>query len=103
MKHHRTAIMIAALLTILTGQAQADEALAKAKNCTACHAAERKLIGPSFQQISAKYAEAPDSAEKLAKKVRGGGVGVWGRVPMPANPQVTDEEALVLVNWILGR
>jgi cytochrome c len=75
--------------------------LAKAKNCTACHAVDKKLIGPSYKDVAAKYATDKDAVAKLSKKVREGGVGAWGQIPMPANPQVTADEAATLVKWIM--
>jgi len=84
------------------GTAQASAELAKTRNCNACHAVDKKLIGPSFKDIAAKYAADKDAPARLAKKVREGGVGAWGQIPMPANPQVSAEEANALVRWILG-
>ena len=89
----------AALLAVAPAHASLD--LAKAKNCTACHAVDKKLIGPSYKDVAAKYATDKDASAKLAKKVREGGVGVWGQIPMPANPQVNADEAATLVKWIL--
>jgi cytochrome c len=83
--------------------ALADAELARAKNCMACHAVDKKLIGPSYKDVAAKYASDRNATAKLAKKVRDGGVGVWGQIPMPANPQVSAEEAVKLVNWVLGQ
>jgi len=79
--------------------AQAD--LAQKKNCMACHAVDKKLVGPAYKDVAAKYAGQKDAVDKLAVKVVKGGAGVWGAVPMPANPQVTDAEAKQLVQWIL--
>jgi cytochrome c len=87
----------------LAAPALADAQLARAKNCMACHAVDKKLIGPSYKDVAAKYAGDRNAVAKLARKVRDGGVGVWGQIPMPANPQVSDEEATKLVNWILGQ
>ena len=81
--------------------ALADMALATAKNCMACHAIEKKLVGPSYKDVAAKYAGQPDALEKLSTKVIKGGSGVWGPIPMPANAQVTSDEAKKLVAWIL--
>lgn len=81
--------------------ALADMALATAKNCMACHAIEKKLVGPSYKDVAAKYAGQPDAVEKLSAKVIKGGSGVWGPIPMPANAQVTPDEAKKLVAWIL--
>lgn len=85
-----------------TAPALANEALAKAKNCLACHATDKKVVGPSYKEVAAKYAGQKDAVDKLAVKVMKGGVGAWGQVPMPANPQVNDAEAKQLVQWILS-
>ena len=79
----------------------ADMQLATAKNCMACHAVEKKLVGPSYKDVAAKYAGQPDAVEKLTTKVMKGGSGVWGPIPMPANAQVSADEAKKLVTWIL--
>jgi cytochrome c len=79
--------------------AQAD--LAQKKNCMACHATDKKLVGPAYKDVAAKYAGQKDAVDKLAVKVVKGGAGVWGAVPMPANPQVTEAEAKQLVQWIM--
>ena len=83
--------------------AQADLQLATAKNCMACHAVDKKLVGPAYKDIAAKYAGQTDAAARLESKVMKGGGGVWGPVPMPANPQVTPAEAKQLVAWVLGQ
>ena len=75
--------------------------LAQQKNCMACHAVDKKLVGPAYKDVAAKYAGQKDAVDKLAAKVVKGGSGVWGNIPMPANPQVTDAEAKQLVQWIL--
>ena len=80
----------------------ADQALATAKNCMACHAVDKKLVGPAFKDVAAKYKGDKSAADKLAAKVIKGGAGVWGPVPMPANPQVNDAEAKKLVAWVLA-
>lgn len=86
----------------VTAPALADQALATSKNCMACHAVDKKLVGPAFKDIAAKYAGDKSAADKLAAKVMKGGAGVWGPVPMPANPQVSDAEAKKLVAWVLA-
>lgn len=86
-----------------SGQASANADLAKAKNCTACHAIDKKLIGPAYKDVAAKYKGDKEVAARLVKKVREGGTGVWGQIPMPANPQVTEAEAQTLVNWVLSQ
>jgi cytochrome c len=91
--------MIASLAS-LPALASAD--LAQKKNCMACHAVDKKLIGPGYKEVAAKYAGQKDAADKLAQKIVKGGAGVWGQVPMPANPQVTDAEAKQLAAWVMS-
>ncbi len=83
--------------------AMADLQLATAKNCMACHTVDKKLVGPSYKEVAAKYAGQPDAAAKLEAKVLKGGSGVWGPVPMPSNTQVSADEAKKLVAWILAQ
>lgn len=97
----RTLIALAMTLSV-AAPAMADEALAKSKNCMACHAMDKKLVGPAYKDVAKKYAGQKDAADKLAAKVIKGGSGAWGPVPMPANPQVNDAEAKKLVAWILA-
>lgn len=96
-------LMIMASLAVLSAPALADEALAKSKNCLACHAIDKKLVGPSYKDIAKKYAGDAKAADMLATKIQKGGAGVWGAIPMPANPQVNDAEAKKLATWILGQ
>ena len=91
----------ALLLVLLTAPAQADLALARAKNCMSCHTAERKVIGPAFKDIAAHYKEQKGAVDLLAVKILKGGSGVWGTVPMPANTQVSDADARKLAAWVL--
>jgi len=98
----KRALLIMASLAALSAPAMADEALAKAKNCMACHAVDRKQVGPAYKEIAKKYAGDKDAVAKLAVKIQKGGSGVWGAIPMPANPQVNDAEAKKLSAWILG-
>lgn len=93
-------VMLAA--ASVTAPALADQALATSKNCMACHAVDKKLVGPAFKDIAAKYAGDKSAVDKLATKVMKGGSGTWGPVPMPANPQVNEAEAKKLVSWILS-
>jgi cytochrome c len=81
--------------------ALANADLAKNKNCLACHTLDKKLVGPSYKDVAAKYAGQKDAAAKLADKIQKGGTGVWGQIPMPANPQVNADEAKTLATWIL--
>jgi cytochrome c len=82
--------------------AMASAQLAKDKNCLACHAIDKKLVGPAYKDIAAKYKADKNAQATLVKKVREVGVGVWGPIPMPANPQVNEQEAQTLVKWILS-
>ena len=82
----------------------ASEELAKKHACFACHAVDKKLVGPSYKDVAAKYRADKDGAEaKLADKVKKGGQGVWGQVPMPPNAQVPDADIHTLVKWILSQ
>jgi len=97
-------IISVALLSVLLGStaAMASEELAKSKNCLACHSVDKKLVGPSYKDVAAKYSADKGAAATLAKKIREGSVGAWGQLPMPANPQVSAEEAKTLTQWILS-
>ena len=101
MKAVHIAMMFAAGLGV-AGQAMADEALAKAKNCMACHAIDKKIVGPAYTDVAAKYKGDAGAVDKLASKVKAGGKGVWGEIPMPPN-NVTPDEAKKLVTWILSQ
>lgn len=79
----------------------ASPELAKSKNCMACHATDKKLVGPAYKDVAAKYANDKDAVKKLAEKIIKGGSGVWGPVPMPANTQVSQADAETLAKWIL--
>jgi cytochrome c len=94
--------LIAALAAVVAAPAHADMALAQSKSCMACHATDKKLVGPSYKDVAAKYAGQKDAATKLAEKIQKGGSGVWGPVPMPANPGVNADEAKKLAAWVLA-
>jgi cytochrome c len=99
----KKALTLAALgLLAVGGPAFASADLAKQKNCLACHATDKKLVGPSYKDVAAKYKSDKNAAATLAKKIREGGVGVWGQIPMPANPQVNEQEAQALAKWVLS-
>ena len=91
-----------ALAALVAGPAFANPDLAQKKNCMACHAVDKKLVGPSYKDVAVKYAGQAGAADKLAAKIVKGGSGVWGAVPMPANPQVSEAEAKQLAAWVLG-
>ena len=88
---------------LASNAALANADLAKAKNCIACHAIDKKVVGPAYKDVAAKYAGQKDAEDKLVQKVLKGGGGVWGPVPMPPNTQVSDAEARTLVKWILSQ
>jgi cytochrome c len=93
---------LTALLASTTAvPAWADMALATSKNCMACHALDKKIVGPAFKDVAAKYAGDKTAADKLATKIQKGGAGVWGPMPMPANTQVSEAEAKKLAAWVL--
>jgi cytochrome c len=98
--------LFAALTTVLlatgAGSALANADLATKKNCMACHAVDKKLVGPAYKEVAAKYAGQKDAVDKLVQKVLKGGSGVWGPVPMPPNAQVSDAEAKQLVQWVMS-
>jgi cytochrome c len=98
--------LFAALTTIAlatgTGAAFANPELATKKNCMACHAVDKKLVGPAYKEVAAKYAGQKDAVDKLTQKVLKGGSGAWGPVPMPPNAQVSEAEAKQLVQWVMG-
>ena len=79
----------------------AAETMMKKDGCAACHSVDKKVIGPSYQEVAAKYKGDKDAAAKLAKKVKDGGSGVWGQVPMPPNVATSDADIKALVDWIL--
>jgi cytochrome c len=102
--NHRTmllSVLSTACLAAFSSAAFAQTELAQKKNCLACHAVDKKVLGPAYKDVAAKYAGQKDAVDKLAVKVLKGGSGVWGNIPMPANPQVSEAEAKQLVQWIL--
>lgn len=99
MKSSLSLIFAASALVAAPAFANAD--LAQKKNCMACHAIDKKVVGPAYKDVAAKYAGQKDAVGKLSAKVVKGGAGVWGPVPMPANATVSEAEAKQLVQWIL--
>lgn len=96
----RTLITLAMTLSVAV-PAMADQALATSKNCMACHSVDKKLVGPSFKDVAAKYAGQKDAVDKLATKIIKGGSGVWGPIPMPPNAQVSEDDAKKLATWVM--
>ena len=88
---------------LIGANAQADQALAQAKGCMACHQVATKVVGPAYKDVAAKYKDQADAAEMLAGKVKAGGVGAWGQVPMPPQPTLADDELKALVAWVLAQ
>lgn len=86
----------------VSAPAFADLALATSKNCMACHAVDKKLVGPAYKDVAAKYSSDKTAVDKLATKIIKGGSGVWGAIPMPANAQVNEAEAKKLAAWVLS-
>jgi len=106
MNRLRTPLLLSSLwaLSFLSSlPAHADMALAQSRNCMSCHKLDRKIVGPAFQDVAAKYRGDKTAPTRLASKIRAGGGGVWGVVKMPANPQVSEAEAQQLASWILNR
>ena len=95
----RTLITLAMTLSV-AAPAFADQALATSKNCMACHAVDKKMVGPAYKDVAAKY-KGKGAEAALAAKIKKGGTGVWGNVPMPPN-NVTDAEAATLAKWVLA-
>lgn len=89
----------------MAGQASADDAaqaLAQKSGCLACHSVDKKVLGPAYKDVAAKYKGDKSAEAKLVEKVKKGGSGTWGPIPMPANsPQVKDEDIKTIVKWIL--
>ena len=97
----KRALIALAALAVVAAPALADQALATAKNCMACHAIDKKLVGPAYKDVAIKYSGQKDAVDRLAAKIMKGGAGVWGPVPMPANAQVSEAEAKKLAAWVL--
>jgi cytochrome c len=99
----KSLVALVALTAVFAGPAFANAELAQKKNCLACHAVDKKIVGPAYKDVAAKYAGDKTAAAKLADKVMKGGTGTWGQIPMPPNPQVSADEAKTLVAWILSQ
>ena len=95
-------LLVTMALTVTATTAMADAvALATAHTCLACHAIDRKVLGPAFKDVAAKYASRKDAVDYLTKKIKSGGAGVWGPIPMPAQAQLSDAQATELARWVL--
>lgn len=100
------ALLAAGLLisasTYAAVDATAAQALAQKSACMTCHAMDKKVVGPGYKEVAAKYKGDKAAEAKLIKKVKDGGAGVWGNIPMPPNPQVKEEDIKTIVQWILS-
>jgi cytochrome c len=100
----------AALIAVSFGAVAAEQpvsvadamSIARSNACMGCHAIDRKLVGPSFQQIAEKYKGDAQASAKLEKKVKNGGAGVWGSIPMPSHPKMSDADIKTVVAWVLA-
>ncbi len=93
---------LAAALLALSATASADQALAQKNACMSCHGVDKKIVGPAYKDVAKKYAGDKTAEAKLLAKVKAGGKGVWGEIPMPPNPQVSDADAKKIIAWILS-
>ncbi len=102
-----TTLLIAATVTLFSGTALAQDAaaakaLASKSACMACHAVDKKLVGPAFKDVAAKHKGQADALEKVSARIKSGGSGIYGPVPMPAQAQLKDDELKLLAGWILA-
>ena len=108
MKHIVSALIAAAGFAFAAGSQaaavdpKAAEELAKKSACFACHTVDKKLVGPSYKEVAAKYKGQKDAVAMLSDKVKKGGMGIWGQLPMPPNSNVKDEDIKTLVEWVLS-
>lgn len=102
--HHRIALPLLLAATFAALPAQASEAIAKKARCIACHAVDKKLVGPAYREVAAKYRGDAGAPARLAEKVRQGGSGVWGQVPMMPHPadKISDDDLKAVIEWVLA-
>ena len=103
MKQLATILAAAAAALSTSLPVAASEELAKKHNCLACHAVDKKIVGPAYKEVADKYRGDKTAEAKLVDKVKKGGVGVWGQIPMPPNATVPDADIKALVKWILSQ
>ncbi|BBF87605.1 cytochrome c551 [Aquitalea magnusonii] len=96
-------LLAALLLGTVAAPAMANLQLAQKNNCLSCHAVDHKVVGPAYKDVAKKYAGDKGAEAKLIAKVKAGGSGVWGPIPMPPNAQVSDADVKTLVKWILSQ
>lgn len=97
----KSTVFVALIAAAAASPAFASQELAQKKNCMACHAVDKKVVGPSYKEVAARFAKDKDAIPMLAERIQKGSQGVWGPVPMPPN-QVTAEEAKTLATWVMG-
>lgn len=93
---------LAAVSALVSTHAFANMDMAKKNNCMACHAVDKKLVGPAYQEVAKKYAGQKDAVANLTKSIKAGGSGKWGPIPMPAQAALSDADASTLAAWILA-
>lgn len=98
----KSTLLALAITAVVSTPAMADEALAKSKNCMACHAIDKKVVGPAYKDVAKKFAGQKDAVDVLANAIVKGSKGVWGPVPMPPNAQVSEAEAKTLATWVMS-
>jgi cytochrome c len=91
-----------ALMALASTAALANADLAKKNNCLACHAVDKKIVGPAYQDVAKKYASQADAEATVMKNIKVGGSGKWGPIPMPPQTQLSDADAKALAAWVLG-
>jgi cytochrome c len=99
----RWAIALSVAALALAGTAQASEQLAQSSGCMTCHGIDKKIVGPSYKDVAAKYRSDKGAEAKLVQKVKAGGKGAWGEVPMPPNAHVKEDDIKAIVKWILSQ
>jgi cytochrome c len=99
---YASVVLAAGLLAAGAAQAQDADALIKKYGCNACHANDKKVVGPAYVDVAGKYKGDAGAAAKLAAKVKAGGSGVWGQIPMPPNPSVTDADMKTMIAYVLA-
>ena len=95
-------VALAAASVLAAGSAAANEKLAQSSGCMTCHAIDKKVIGPSYKEVAAKYRSDKNAEANLVKKVKAGGSGVWGATPMPPNAHVKEDDIKSIVHWVMS-
>ena len=94
-------LLLPVLFVAGAATAQADQALATKNQCMACHAVDKKLVGPSYRDVAQRYAGNPQAQNLLTRSIKTGGQGKWASMPMPAQTKLSDDDARKLAAWIL--